>query len=132
MQKNAPSLKAVETSNAPKPRGPYSQAVLAGSYLFIAGQIPIDTQTGALISGDIRAQTHQVINHIEAILKTLHLNLSHVVKTDVFLIDLQEFQAMNEVYAERFSYPIKPARITIEASKLPMDARIEISCIAFY
>jgi len=121
---------AIATSEAPQARGPYSQAISAGDYLFVAGQIPIDPKTGQLIEGEIEALTIRVLDNIEAILKAAGLSLKHVVKTDVFLRDLNDFNRMNQVYATRFSEPL-PARVTIQAAKLPLDCRIEISCIAY-
>jgi 2-iminobutanoate/2-iminopropanoate deaminase len=123
--------KKVETEDAPKAIGPYSQAVAAGQYLFVSGQIPIDPKTGRLVEDTIEAQTKQVLDNIEAILKAAGLSFEDVIRTEVFLKDMQEFQAMNAIYAERFSYPIKPARQAFQVAKLPMDVRIEISCIAF-
>jgi len=124
-------IQSIETQRAPKPNGPYSQAVRAGQFLFVAGQIPINPETGALVEDNIEAQTRQVLANIEAILKADQLTFEHVVKTEVFLKDLGEFQAMNAIYAEKFSHPTKPARQTIQAAKLPLDVRVEISCIAF-
>ncbi len=123
-------MKRVETEHAPKAIGPYSQAVAAGPFLFISGQLPVDPETGKIVEGSIQSQTKQVINNLEAILAVEGLSFKDVVKTEVFLKDMQDFPEMNAVYAERFNHPIKPARVTIQAAKLPMDARIEISCIA--
>ncbi|MBX9923310.1 MAG: Rid family detoxifying hydrolase [Rhabdochlamydiaceae bacterium] len=125
-------MKKIETSNAPDPKGPYSQAVKAGPFLFVSGQIPIDPKTGELADRTIEAQTKQVLDNIEAILKTEGLGFDDVAKTEVFLKDIQDFPVMNALYAQRFSSSVKPARQTIEASKLPLDVLIEISCIAYY
>jgi 2-iminobutanoate/2-iminopropanoate deaminase len=125
-------LKKVETSNAPAALGPYSQAVKAGSFLFISGQIPIDPKTGAVVERTIEAQTKQVLNNIEAILEAEGLLFKHVVKSEIYLKDMQDFQKMNELYAEKFSFSIKPARQTLQVAKLPLDVLIEISCIAYY
>ena len=126
------NLKKVETPLAPAAIGPYSQAVKAGSFLFISGQIPIDPQTGEVVERTIEAQTKQVLNNIEAILKAEGLQFKHVVKSEVYLKDMQDFQKMNELYSEKFSFPIKPARQTLQVAKLPLDVLVEISCIAYY
>lgn len=123
-------IKKITTDQAPQAVGPYSQAIHAGSYLFISGQIAIDPTQGKLIGTSIEEQTLQVLNNIEAILAAEGLTLEHVIKTEVYMKDLKDFAQMNAVYAEKFTYPIKPARATIQVSKLPLDALIEISCIA--
>ncbi|MES2273803.1 MAG: Rid family detoxifying hydrolase [Chlamydiota bacterium] len=123
--------KNIITSKAPAAIGPYSQAIAAGDFVFISGQLPVDPKTGKMIEGDIEALTLQVIDNIEAILSAAHLKLEHVVKTEVFLKDLNDFAAMNRAYALRFSSAAPPARATIQAAKLPLDARIEIACIAY-
>lgn len=123
-------LNQIICSTAPSAIGPYSQAVVAGNVVYVSGQLPMDLKTGQLIPGDIKQQTEQVINHIKEILASCGTSLDRVVKTDVFLKDLNEFDQMNEVYAKHFTSSVKPARATIQAAKLPRDARIEISCIA--
>ena len=125
------AIEKIETEHAPKAIGPYSQAILAGDYLFVSGQIPIDPKTGNLVEDAIEAQTRQVLDNIQAILEARGLTFEHVVKTEVFLKDMQDFQAMNAVYAKAFSYPIKPARQAFQVAKLPLDVRVEISCIAY-
>lgn len=120
---------AVSTEHAPKAIGPYSQAVRAGNMLFVSGQIPIDPATGALIQGDIASQTRRVFDNLTAILKAAGGSLDHVVRTTVFLADMGDFAAMNDVYAGYFSNPA-PARSTVQAARLPKDARIEIDVIA--
>jgi 2-iminobutanoate/2-iminopropanoate deaminase len=120
---------AVSTDNAPKAIGPYSQAVRAGQLLFISGQIPIDPATGTLIAGDIAAMTHRVFANIKAILAAAGGTLDQVVRTTVFLADMNDFAAMNDVYATYFSQPA-PARSTVQAARLPKDARVEIDVIA--
>jgi 2-iminobutanoate/2-iminopropanoate deaminase len=115
----------ITTPNAPPPIGPYSQAVRAGRFLFVSGQLPENP------ADSIAEQTAQVLDRIEAILRAAGMALEHVVKTEVYLQDLQDFQEMNTLYAKRFSHPIKPARQTIQAARLPLHARIEISCIAY-
>jgi 2-iminobutanoate/2-iminopropanoate deaminase len=124
-------LKEINTDKAPKAIGPYSQAVQAGQFLFVSGQLPINPQTGKVDDGTIEGQTRQVLANIEAILKTAGLSFNDVVKCEVYLKDMQDFQAMNGIYAEKFSGPIKPARQAMQVGKLPMDVRVEISCFAF-
>jgi 2-iminobutanoate/2-iminopropanoate deaminase len=123
-------IKKIFTDKAPQPIGPYSQAVLAdGKYLFTAGQGPMDPLTGKITEGDIKAQTRQTLKNLEAILTAGGASLSSVVKTTVFLKDMNEFAAMNEIYAE-FLGAASPARSTIEAARLPRDIRVEIEAIA--
>ncbi len=121
----------VITDNAPKAIGPYSQAVAAGPFLFVSGQIPIDPKTGKLVENTIQAQTRQVLDNIEAILKSQDLSWEHVVKMEVYLKDLGDFAEMNAIYAERIQTEVKPARQAMQVAKLPLDVRIEISCIAY-
>jgi 2-iminobutanoate/2-iminopropanoate deaminase len=124
-------IRSIETENAPKAIGPYSQAIVADAFLFISGQLPVDPKVGKITADTIEGQAKQVLDNLEAILSVEGLTFEDVVKTDVFLKDLQDFPAMNAIYAERFKYAVKPARVTVQAAKLPMDARVEISCIAF-
>ena len=120
---------AVATPSAPAAIGPYSQAIRAGSLLFVSGQVPIDPATGQIVDGDIAAQTHRVFRNISEILKAGGASFDHVVRTTVFLADMNDFGAMNEVYAGYFTSPA-PARATVQVSRLPKDARIEIDVIA--
>ena len=120
---------AVSTPDAPAAIGPYSQAVRAGSLLFVSGQIPLDPSTGTMVEGDIAAQTHRVFNNLSAILEAAGTSFDRVVKVGVFLADMNDFAAMNEVYATYFSSPA-PARATIQASGLPKNARVEIDVVA--
>jgi 2-iminobutanoate/2-iminopropanoate deaminase len=120
---------AIFTPSAPKPAGPYSQAIRSGNLLFVAGQIPIHPESGELIQGDIRAQTTQVLANLGAILKAAGVSSANVVRTTVFLSDLEDFSGMNEVYASFFSAPT-PARSTVQVARLPRDVRIEIDAIA--
>ena len=120
---------AVSTASAPKAIGPYSQAVRAGALLFVSGQVPLDPATGQLVDGDIAAQTHRVFRNLGEILKAGGASFDHVVRTTVFLADMNDFAAMNEVYATYFASPA-PARATVQVSRLPRDARIEIDVIA--
>lgn len=121
----------IMTDQAPKAIGPYSQAVKAGSFVFVSGQVAIDPTTSKLVGDTIEQQTKQVLKNMEAILVAQGLTLENVVKTEVYLKDLKDFQVMNTLYAEKFVYPVKPARATIQVSKLPLDALVEISCTAF-
>ncbi len=120
---------AVSTASAPAAIGPYSQAVRAGSLVFVSGQIPIDPATGALVTGDIGAQTHRVLQNVGAILKAAGASLDQVVRTTVYLADMNDFAAMNEAYGTYFPSPA-PARATVQAARLPKDARVEIDVIA--
>lgn len=126
-----PNLTKIVTDQAPNAIGPYSQAICAGAYVFVSGQVAIDPTVGKLAGETIEEQTQQVLKNIEAILAAQGLTLENVVKTEVYLKDLKDFSAMNSIYAEKFSYTIKPARATVQISKLPLDALIEISCVAF-
>ena len=125
------TVKAIHTDQAPQAIGPYSQAVTAGPFLYVSGQIPIDPQTGFVKGSTIEVQTEQVLDNIEAILHAAGFTLQHVVKTEVYLKDMQDFAVVNTLYAKRFSHPIKPARQAMQVGKLPLDVHIEISCIAF-
>ena len=120
---------AISTAAAPKAIGPYSQAVRAGALLFVSGQVPLDPASGQIVDGDIAAQTHRVFQNIGEILKAGGASFDHVVRTTVFLADMNDFAAMNEVYATYFTSPA-PARATVQVSRLPKDARIEIDVIA--
>jgi 2-iminobutanoate/2-iminopropanoate deaminase len=120
----------IRTSNAPAAIGPYSQAVRAGGFVFASGQIPIDPQTGEFVPGGITEQTEQVLRNLNAVLKAAGSGLDQVVKTTVFLADMNDFAAMNEVYGRYFSEDAPPARATVQAARLPRDARVEIEVIA--
>jgi 2-iminobutanoate/2-iminopropanoate deaminase len=120
---------AISTADAPKAIGPYSPAVRAGQLVFISGQVPIDPATGNLIEGDIAAQTRRVFENLGALLKAAGLSFANVVRTTVFLADMNDFAAMNQAYATYFSEPY-PARSTVQVSRLPKDARIEIDVVA--
>lgn len=120
---------AVSTPSAPAAIGPYSQAVRAGSLLFVSGQIPIDPATGMLVEGDIAEQTHRVFHNIKAILEAAGTSLDNVVRATVYLADMNDFGMVNEVYGGYFSTPA-PARATVQAARLPKDARVEIDVIA--
>ena len=117
------------TENAPSAIGPYSQAVKTGNMVFVSGQIPIVPATGEFVSNDVSEQTEQVLKNMSAVLEAAGSGLNNVVKTTVFLADMNDFGAMNEVYGKYFS-DNKPARATVQAARLPRDARVEIECIA--
>ena len=119
----------VKTDQAPTPVGPYNQAIIAGDFIFTAGQIAIDPATGKLAENDIQKQTRLVIRNLEAVLKAAGSELSRVVKTTVFLKDMNDFAAMNEIYAEFFSEN-SPARSAVEVARLPKDVLVEIECVA--
>jgi reactive intermediate/imine deaminase len=126
------SKKVIRTDKAPAPVGPYNQAIAtSGQMLFVAGQVPLEPQSGKIVGeGDITAQTQQVMANIEAILTEAGANWDNVVKTSVFLTDLANFTAMNQVYAEYFEAKTAPARACVEVSRLPKDVLVEIECIA--
>ena len=121
--------KAIHTQNAPTAIGPYSQAVLAGDTLYISGQIPVDPATGAFPGGGIRELTAQSLTNIRAILEEAGMTMADVVKTTVFLQDMADFAAMNEVYATFFTEPF-PARAAVQVAQLPKGARVEIEAVA--
>jgi 2-iminobutanoate/2-iminopropanoate deaminase len=123
--------KHVSTTDAPTPIGPYSQGVIAGGLLFVSGQIAIDPVSNQLVSGDIEAQTEQVMKNLLAVLKAAKMGADNVVKTTVYLADLADFPRMNEVYA-RYLGDTPPARSTIQAAGLPRGVRVEIDVIAAF
>jgi 2-iminobutanoate/2-iminopropanoate deaminase len=120
---------AIATDRAPQAIGPYSQAVRADNQIYCSGQIPIDPTTGSIIEGDIGAQTRQVLTNLSNVLEAAGASLDDVVKTTVYLADMNDFAAMNAVYATFFS-SLAPARSTMQAARLPRDARVEIDVIA--
>ncbi len=120
---------AISTPDAPQAIGPYSQAIRVGPFLFVSGQIPIDPATGQIVEGDIAAQTRRVLQSVGEILKVAGSSFDQVGRTTVYLADLADFSAMNEVYSEFFRPPA-PARSTVQAARLPRDARLEIDVIA--
>ena len=119
----------IASTEAPVAVGPYSQAIATGNLVFCAGQIPLDPATGNIIDGDVTAQTRRVIENIKAVLAAADATLNDVVKSTVFLLDMNDFAAMNAVYAKYFAAPF-PARSTIQVARLPKDARVEIEVIA--
>jgi len=119
----------IKTENAPGAIGPYSQAVSAGGFIFASGQIPLDPKTGSMVAGGVAEQTEQVMRNLSAVLEAAGTTLAQVVKTTVFLADMNDFAAMNEVYG-RYFQENPPARATVQAARLPRDARVEIEVIA--
>jgi 2-iminobutanoate/2-iminopropanoate deaminase len=122
---------AISSPDAATPVGPYSAALRTGDLLFVSGQVPIDPASGAMVDGDIAAQTRRAIENVGLLLRAAGLSYAHVVRTTVFLADMNDFKAMNEVYSTFFVEPY-PARSTVQAARLPRDARIEIDAIAAY
>ena len=119
----------ISTDRAPRAIGPYTQAVRAGDLVFASGQIPTDPTTGEFVAGGIAEQTEQVLRNLTAVFEAAGLTMNHVVKTTVFLVDMDDFTAMNEVYGRFFGVD-PPARATVQAARLPRDARVEIEAIA--
>ncbi|MGA7934404.1 MAG: RidA family protein [Kovacikia sp.] len=125
------SRKVIRTDRAPAPVGPYNQAIAAnGELIFVAGQIPLDPETGAIVGEDVAQQTEQVMANLKAILEAAGATIEDVVKTSVFLSDMNNFAAMNAVYAHYFAEATAPARACVEVSRLPKDVLVEIECIA--
>lgn len=119
----------ITTKDAPQAIGPYSQAVVAGGFVFTSGQIPIDPSTGQFVEGGVREQTEQVLRNLSKVLEAAGTSLGRVVKTTVFLADMNDFAAMNEVYGSFFTEQA-PARSTVQAARLPRDAQVEIDVVA--
>ncbi|MDB5137542.1 MAG: RidA family protein [Mucilaginibacter sp.] len=119
----------INTGNAPAPIGPYSQAIAAGNFVFVSGQIPMDPSTGEIISGDVKAETKQVMENVKAILVEAGLGFNNIVKTSIFLTDMQSFAQVNEVYGTYFTGQF-PARETVQVAALPKNVNVEISVIA--
>lgn len=124
-------IKKIETNKAPGAVGPYSQGTQTSEFIFVSGQLPVDPKTGQKVEEDIKVQTDRVIENIKAVLKAVGLDLSQVVRCDVFLKDMNDFKDMNEVYASKFVTEPKPARQAVQVGRLPIDALVEISCIAY-
>ncbi|MEM0365962.1 MAG: RidA family protein [Acidilobaceae archaeon] len=123
-------VRIVYTPNAPKPIGPYSQGVIAGCFLYVSGQIPIDPATGAMVEGDFKVKVRRVLDNIKAIIEASGASLRDIVKVTVYLRDIRLFQEFNEVYSQYFSVD-PPARVVIEASNLPRGADLEVEAIAY-
>jgi 2-iminobutanoate/2-iminopropanoate deaminase len=122
---------AVTSDDAPKAQGVYTPAIRAGQLLFVSGQIPVDPRTGTIVDGDIAAQADQAMRNVAALLKAAGLGFEHVARTTVFLADMNDFAAMNAVYAKYVVDPA-PARATVQVARLPRDARIEVDAIAVF
>ncbi len=122
-------MKAISSPDAPAAIGPYSQAIHSGDLVFLSGQVPIDPKTGELVTGDIAVQTERVLANLGAVLGAAGCGFEHVVKTTIYLVDLGDFQVVNQTYAKRFS-AAPPARATVQVSALPKGARVEIDAIA--
>lgn len=122
-------MKALHSDNAPQAVGPYSQAIEANGFVFASGQLPIDPATNAFAEGGVKEQTRQSLTNVQQVLKAAGLDLSHVIKTTVYLSDMADFAAMNEVYAEFFNKPY-PARSAVAVKTLPKNALVEVECIA--
>ncbi|MGA1621930.1 MAG: RidA family protein [Synechocystis sp.] len=123
-------MKIIQTSHAPAPVGPYNQAIAANGFLFVAGQIALDPQTMTIAAEDVQGQTTQVMKNLEAILKEAGCEWKHIVKTTVFLSDMNNFATVNAIYAQYFDEAIAPARACVEVSRLPKDVLVEIDCVA--
>ncbi len=121
---------AIQTDGAPEAIGPYSQAIRAGQFLFVSGQLPLDPVKGTIVDGNVSEQTHRVMRSLHAILEAAGASFDHVVRTTVFLADLNDFLSMNDVYASYFQDPA-PARATVQVARLPKDARVEVDVVAF-
>ena len=122
-------MESIQTGHAPQAIGPYSQAVKVNGFVFCSGQIPLDPATMDVIEGDAKAQTERVLSNLRAVLEAAGSSLEQVIKTTVFLLDMNDFAAMNEVYASFFSSN-RPARSTVQVSRLPRDVRVEIEVVA--
>jgi 2-iminobutanoate/2-iminopropanoate deaminase len=122
-------MKVIETAEAPTPIGPYSQAIRANGFIFVSGQIPIDPKTGQVVNGGIESQTHQVIKNISAILGAAGTDLNQVVKATVFLANLDDFAAFNQVYTEYFG-KTRPARAAVQVARLPKEVLLEIEVVS--
>ena len=129
---NTSSLEAVETKYAPKPVGPYNQAVLVDNWLYCSGQIALDPATGEMIgNGNIEEETRQVLKNLIAVVQAAGGKNSNVIRTTIYLTDLNDFAKVNQIYAETFNNKINPARACVEVSNLPKGGKIEIDCIAW-
>ena len=125
----APARRVVKTERAPRPSGPLSQAIVANGFVFCSGQIGFDPATGEMVAGGVREQAEQVLKNLAAVLEAAGSDMAHVTKTTVFLADMNDFAAMNEVYGRHFK-DSPPARSTVQVARLPRDARIEIEAVA--
>ena len=129
---NSSALEAIETKFAPKPVGPYNQAVLVDNWLYCSGQIALDPTTGEMVgAGDIEEETKQVLNNLIAVVKAAGGDNSNVIRTTIYLTDLNDFAKVNQIYSETFNTSVSPARACVEVSNLPKGGKIEIDCIAW-
>ena len=126
------SIEAIETKYAPNPVGPYNQAILVENYLYCSGQIALDPSTGEMVgNGNIEEETRQVLKNLMAVVEAAGGKSSNVIRTTIYLTDLNDFAKVNEIYAETFNKTVSPARACVEVSKLPKGGKIEIDCIAW-
>jgi len=128
---NPKKTEQLNTEKAPRALGAYSQAVVAGDYIFVSGQLPIKPATGDISGGNITVQTLQSISNIENILSERGMDLSNVVKTEIFLSSMEDFEEMDSTYASKFTGEVKPARYVVQAARLPKDVLVEIACVAY-
>ena len=129
---NSSTLEPIETNSAPKPVGPYNQAVLVENWLYCSGQIALDPVTGEMIgNGNIEAETRQVLNNLLAVVEAAGGKNSNVIRTTIYLTNLNDFTKVNKIYAETFDNEVSPARACVEVSNLPKGGRIEIDCVAW-
>jgi 2-iminobutanoate/2-iminopropanoate deaminase len=124
-------MQSIHSDRAPKAVGPYSQAVKAGSFVYCSGQIALDPETNVMISGDVRAQTTQVLKNLACVLAAAACELKQVVTTTIYLTSMDDYASVNEVYSDFFMTNPKPARATVTVAKLPKGALVEISCVAY-
>ncbi len=122
--------KIITTSEAPAPIGPYNQAILSGNTLYTSGQIALNPETGALVLEDIKTETAQVMQNLKAVLKAANMTFDHVIKTSIFISNMDDFSQINEVYGSYFNNDTAPARETVQVARLPKDVNVEISMIA--
>ncbi len=126
------SIQAIESDAAPTPVGPYNQAILAGGWLYCSGQIALETSTGLIVgNGNIEKETHQVLKNLLAVLDAANAKPSQVIKTNIYLIDLKDFEVVNKIYGEVFGQGVSPARACVQVSGLPKGALVEIDCVAW-
>ncbi len=125
------AVSKITTDTAPQALGPYSQAIVAGNFIFCSGQIGIDPLTNGMVGGGIMPQTDRAMANLDSILRAAGAGLGDVIKVDVYLKDMGDFMAMNEAYAKHFRAEPKPARVTVGVARLPKDALVELSCIAY-
>ena len=127
-----PAKRSIETKSAPSPVGPYSQAVFAGGWLYCSGQIALEASTGLIVgNGNIEKETHQVLKNLLAVLDAANAKPSQVIKTNIYLIDLKDFEVVNKLYGEVFDQGVSPARACVQVSGLPKGALVEIDCVAW-